>query len=284
MKAQPCNYSSPTKMKRSRQQSGTTGFTLIELLVVIAIIALLAAILFPVFARARENARRASCQSNLKQLGLGMIQYAQDYDESYPIGEEFSSPGSGIYLGYGWGGRIYSYVKSPQVYVCPSDTSKNVNRISYGYNMAVGRAGQGGIFGIAGKLSSFSQTTKTVLLLETTGNIADVAGNDTIVTAMSVSADGTSANITGSQGSTPFLQTGPLDNGSTCTATYTNCQARHLEGSNYLMADGHVKWLKSSVVSPGLKASAEGNAASAGTAEGTAYSGTGAHQITFSPI
>jgi prepilin-type N-terminal cleavage/methylation domain-containing protein len=59
------------------------GFTLIELLVVIAIIAILAAILFPVFGRARENARRSSCQSNLKQIGLGAMQYTQDYDEQY---------------------------------------------------------------------------------------------------------------------------------------------------------------------------------------------------------
>src|SRR5688572_8152662 len=66
---------------RQRERS---GFTLIELLVVIAIIAILAAILFPVFARARENARRASCQSNLKQIALGVKQYTQDYDEKFP--------------------------------------------------------------------------------------------------------------------------------------------------------------------------------------------------------
>lgn len=60
------------------------GFTLIELLVVIAIIAILAAILFPVFARARENARKSSCQSNLKQIGTGLMMYVQDYDETFP--------------------------------------------------------------------------------------------------------------------------------------------------------------------------------------------------------
>jgi prepilin-type N-terminal cleavage/methylation domain-containing protein len=65
-----------------------TGFTLIELLVVIAIIAILAAILFPVFARARENARKASCASNLRQLGLAVLQYSGDYDECYPWGRQ----------------------------------------------------------------------------------------------------------------------------------------------------------------------------------------------------
>src|SRR5687767_16034754 len=67
-----------------KRQSLKRGFTLIELLVVIAIIAIIAAILFPVFARARENARRSACSSNMKQLGLAVIQYAQDYDEIMP--------------------------------------------------------------------------------------------------------------------------------------------------------------------------------------------------------
>jgi prepilin-type N-terminal cleavage/methylation domain-containing protein/prepilin-type processing-associated H-X9-DG protein len=102
--------------------SSTKGFTLIELLVVIAIIAILAAILFPVFGRARENARRSSCQSNLKQIGLGILQYVQDYDEKYP-----QCRSSDIALnGYNnrwapWHLAIYPYVKSFQVYKCPSN-------------------------------------------------------------------------------------------------------------------------------------------------------------------
>lgn len=94
---------------------GRKGFTLIELLVVIAIIAILAAILFPVFARARENARRASCSSNLKQIGLGIMQYTQDYDETYPVRDNAAS-GT-------WAQTIQPYVKSTQLFKCPSNSS-----------------------------------------------------------------------------------------------------------------------------------------------------------------
>ncbi|MEO7719030.1 MAG: DUF1559 domain-containing protein [Capsulimonas sp.] len=90
------------------------AFTLIELLVVIAIIAILAAILFPVFAKAREKARQISCLSNLKQLGLGMLQYNQDSDESFPRSNCPPDRDN-------WAQVIYPYVKSMNVYKCPDN-------------------------------------------------------------------------------------------------------------------------------------------------------------------
>src|SRR6186713_440515 len=101
-----------------KTSSSRKGFTLIELLVVIAIIAILAAILFPVFGRARENARRSSCMSNLKQVGLGWMQYSQDYDE-------YAAP-----IRYGTASTQYfplrslldPYIKSAQIYICPSNS------------------------------------------------------------------------------------------------------------------------------------------------------------------
>src|SRR4028119_916482 len=107
---------------KNKCETRRLGFTLIELLVVIAIIAILAAILFPVFARARANARKASCLSNEKQVGLGILQYTQDYDETYPTGmTEGISPEGATVRGTGWAGQIYPYVKSAQVFVCPDD-------------------------------------------------------------------------------------------------------------------------------------------------------------------
>ncbi len=93
------------------------AFTLIELLVVIAIIAILAAILFPVFARAREKARQASCLSNVKQMGLAALMYAQDYDEMVVPGE-IRIPGAQRWMGEG--GLLLPYVKNVQIFRCPS--------------------------------------------------------------------------------------------------------------------------------------------------------------------
>lgn len=104
-----------------KSRTSNQGFTLIELLVVIAIIAILAAILFPVFAQAREKARMATCTSNLRQLGLGMMQYTQDYDERYPAwtwGDNYA--GKGQAFDY-WANAIFPYIKSTGIYKCPSD-------------------------------------------------------------------------------------------------------------------------------------------------------------------
>jgi len=106
----------------------TGGFTLIELLVVIAIIAILAAILFPVFAKAREKARQASCQSNLKQITLGMQMYAQDYDEMLPF-SVVGAAGSQLYSVYE---LTMPYIKNTQILTCPSEKLGSVDLSSLG--------------------------------------------------------------------------------------------------------------------------------------------------------
>ena len=103
-----------------RDKAGRRGFTLIELLVVIAIIAILAAILFPVFAKAREKARQSSCSSNLKQLSLAVLQYVQDYDEMLPDAEC-----NGYYDGRVWIISNIPYIKNQQIFRCPSESSYN---------------------------------------------------------------------------------------------------------------------------------------------------------------
>ena len=163
--------------ERGGEKSVSKGFTLIELLVVIAIIAILAAILFPVFARARENARRASCSSNMKQMGLAFMQYNQDYDELMP----FYYNRAGIW----WMDAVQPYTKSYQVWKCPSDSSPAVPASgtlasSYGANacghteMNSGNNGplsnDNGAADITVSIASIQAPSSTLLALDTSGS------------------------------------------------------------------------------------------------------------------
>jgi len=218
------------------------GFTLIELLVVIAIISILAAILFPVFARARENARRASCMSNLKQMGLAMMQYTQDYDESYPFA--WSSLGSPVpggtwNLGAGnwtWAQILYPYHKSLQVFTCPSGVSANATvpfRGHYGANVALlVLPGNSSI-----KLSAVQAPASTYAFMD--------AGNYTMNTSYLYSLTANNGYYIPGAGRLG----GSCAPGTNGAALVDDCNSgRHLDGMNMAFADGHVKWLKSSVV------------------------------------
>ncbi len=145
------------------------GFTLIELLVVIAIIAILAAILFPVFARAREKARQTSCLSNIKEISLALLMYSQDYDERYPQcgwagTETVTWPDGTVATGRNtWFLRIYPYVKNVQVFNCPSASvdwlGQNTSAIQTGMNASMSNV----------KLATITYPAQTLLAADTMG-------------------------------------------------------------------------------------------------------------------
>lgn len=217
------------KMNESRK-----GFTLIELLVVIAIISILAAILFPVFARARENARRASCLSNLKQMGLGIMQYTQDYDETYPMSLNYYSSAGGDETF--WTEDIQPYVKSTQLFYCPNGYQASSLNGNYGANRAILPYSNAAVNQI--KVAAI-QSASTIYMIMDYGNYS-----------------ASSSNVRFGDGTTWQYLPGMGEGGTACAVTAMNgfdrvgdCKSgRHFGGVNMAFADGHVKWLKSDVV------------------------------------
>lgn len=186
---------------------------------VIAIIALLAAILFPVFARARENARKTSCANNLKQIALGWTQYAQDFDEQIVA---YSLTGGSGSQAVTWTSVLQPYLKSRQLYVCPSNTNGRV--LGYAYNFPMGGTGR--------SLADIPLPAKSPAF-------ADAVGTNT--------ANRCLAFITPTA-ALPFHD-GRYSDETNLAANWTGSSQgmikgdAHLDGANYAFADGHVKWM-----------------------------------------
>lgn len=182
------------------------GFTLIELLVVIAIIAILAAILFPVFAKAREKARQTSCLSNLKQFGLAVLQYAQDYDEMLPVSAQNLGAGQARYPDGStgtyalWYHPVYAYCKNWQMWNCPSSSVKYTG----GYHPMGGYGGNTYLWGQS--LGNITNPSETLMIMDGTYYLLDEDADNT-------------------------------DNA-------YNPSSMHNDGTNTVLCDGHAKWYK----------------------------------------
>jgi prepilin-type N-terminal cleavage/methylation domain-containing protein/prepilin-type processing-associated H-X9-DG protein len=224
--------SSPREVSAVRR-----GFTLIELLVVIAIIAILASILFPVFGRAREMARRTSCLSNEKQMGLAFMMYAQDFDEGLPTwctayGVANPTPET---VDSFWDYKLIPYIKSGTmpnkgtigsvsggVWKCPSSTETSATARSYGYSRGV----------FYNNDPAAAQTYRYPF-----------------ISAMDKPA---STILVGDSGSDGYLNR-PAELWYYVSNKNREMPFRHMDGANYLFADGHAKWMKGEVVYPNNK-------------------------------
>jgi len=268
-----------------------TGFTLIELLVVIAIIAILAAILFPVFAQAREKARQTSCLSNEKQLGLAVMQYVSDYDGQFPCGTH--AYWGGTTTGQGWAGQVYPYVKATAVFQCPDDLNQvttasglQLYPVSYSYNANIPGGGPCPVYcsNSGGALSALTAPAMTVLFDEMIGfNVCvtdSLEGFGTLAanTVWSPTDAGYGVLESNATLAPKYCTTSNLNgcwtyvtgmyNGMCCGRNvYFTGNGVHTSAANFAYADGHVKSARATNISWGVMYEGQAGSTTATTQE-----------------
>jgi prepilin-type N-terminal cleavage/methylation domain-containing protein/prepilin-type processing-associated H-X9-DG protein len=237
------------------------GFTLIELLVVIAIIAILAAILFPVFAQARESARQTTCASNMNQLAKAVLMYAADHEQTLPMNRVVVGPGgTGLpdALRRTWAALIDPYVKNKDVYFCPNAEKPpadfNLNDwawrgwLSVGYNVHIA----GWYWTVGGSadqtlmvpnFSLIREVAQFVLLADTANGRSPQQGGNCFGFAADNNSYGGCEGTAGFRQVIQGLQRSP-------TAGYSPIMARHRGGLNLAFADAHTKWFRLDAVVP----------------------------------
>jgi prepilin-type N-terminal cleavage/methylation domain-containing protein/prepilin-type processing-associated H-X9-DG protein len=244
-----------------------SGFTLIELLVVIAIIAILAAILFPVFAQAREKARSTSCLSNLKQIGTAMMMYTQDYDENLPHFSQYCSripnplkpndPANPAGVREMWQATIYPYTKNWQIFSCPSDVAipndafTQFYMLSYGYNYGYLSKLQTGNDPGCGTPQYFSSHSLAEVVQPASIIMVADNGGKAMYANTGTSTLGSMVNPPDAWPSSEFFY-GPsqVGWGLNCTDYFAGTKWgdtdgfawRHSNGGNAVFVDGHAKW------------------------------------------